>query len=121
MTATLKTSPELEAVTTRLIRWGCWSKTDAFGVGLPPHSWEGRCHERGGATPDLSPRPLPHYPEEEQTEAFVVRMPPHLREIVKEHYIEGGTVDDKAKELRVSKRIYFERLTMAKRWLHSRI
>ena len=115
---TIKKPPELEAITERLVRWGRWARTKQDGgIGWLPHSSEGRMIERGGSVTDLSPRPLPDHPEQEATERAIVLMPAHLRALVREHYIEGGTIKQKCKALHIGGSAYRYRLGKAKEWL----
>lgn len=109
----MRTKAELQPITTRLIRWGCFFR-DHPSVGYAPNSHEARMMDRGGALPSLAPRRIPDNPEAEETEKILLRLPAELCDIAKAHYAVCLPPVDGAKFFHISRRAYFYRLMRLK-------
>ncbi|WP_148098516.1 hypothetical protein [Thiohalobacter thiocyanaticus] len=113
---------ELEQV---MQRWATWAAArDDGGLGYAARTTLGRVMDEGitGAAIRNQYHSYSHdAPLEETIERSVSQCPEHLREVVVKHYLDRGTVTQKAKDLRVSLGKYYSLLNNGQYWLHGQL
>jgi hypothetical protein len=101
----------------RLNHWSRWAKVEPnFGLGYPSETSIKKLM-RDGVIIRSKYRPEPDDPYAETTEAAIREMPEHLREVIETYYFDYGSVEQKAKKLKMGRVTFHGHLRMAKYWL----
>ena len=118
-----KTSFEAETqsvtgIELRLSNWAKWAKVQRnYGLGFPGESPISKLMREGASCHKVYNSRIPDNPNAEKTEAAIREMPEHLSCIIEQYYLRSGSVQQKARELSMSRVTFYEHLRMAKYWL----
>ena len=108
---------EINDIDNRLNHWAKWAKIEPnYGLGYPGETAIKKLM-RDGVIIRSQYRPEPDDPYAETTEAAIREMPEHLRKVIEIYYFEHGSVEQKAKKLKMGRVTFHSHLRMAKYWL----
>jgi hypothetical protein len=115
--------PELAPIDLKLDRWAEWITKDAHGLGFPSETTLSRMHRQGmpiQGTRRWDIELLAGHEEEWAVEQAITEMPEAIREPLRHSYLGRGDDRQKARDLQLSVRTYYDRVRLAKYWLMGR-
>jgi hypothetical protein len=115
--------PELIPIETKLDRWAEWITKDAHGLGFPRETTLSRMSQHGmpiRGTRRWEMEILAGHEDEWAVEQAISEMPEPIREPLKHSYLGRGDDKQKARDLELSVRTFYDRVRLAKYWLMGR-